>query len=203
MQLNEVLTPYKEFWEPLKVFCDQLGLEFLTTPMSKVAAEKVNILVDRWKVGSADITDFELLTYLKSTSKPIILSTGMSTDEQVDKAVEFLGKQIQLINYCVSIYPCPVHKINLGRIKELQERYKLPVGFSDHSLSVEVPALAVRMGAVAVEKHFTLDRNDYGPDHKVSLLPSEFKQMVESCKLAETEGESFEEEKNYWKNFRK
>jgi len=171
--------------------------------MSKQAAIKVGNFVSKWKVGSADIVDFELLEYLKSTGKPIIISTGMSTKEQIERAVYFLGNQIQIIMYCISIYPTPIYKINLTNLVKLSGRYKIPVGFSDHSLSVEVPALAVRMGAVAIEKHFTLDRNNWGPDHKVSLLPEEFKQMVNLCKLAETEDESFEEEKEHWRNFRK
>jgi N,N'-diacetyllegionaminate synthase len=200
--INEESTPM-EFWNQIKAFCDSLDIKFLTTPMSKMAAEKVNNLVGRWKVSSADIVDFELLEYLKNTGKPIILSTGMSTPEQVDKAVVFLGDQIDFINYCVSIYPCPVNKINLANLILLSSKYGIPVGFSDHSLSVEVPALAIRMGAVAIEKHFTFDRNDYGPDHKVSLLPEEFKQMVELCKAAENSGESFEQEKEFWNNFRK
>jgi sialic acid synthase SpsE len=198
---NEDLTPFL-FWEELKEYCDYLNIKFLITPMSELAARKVDPLVGRWKVGSADITDFDLLGFLKETGKPIIVSTGMSTLEEIDKVVEFLGSQIQYLNYCVSIYPCPVYKIDLGKVISLKQKYKLPVGFSDHSLSVEIPALAVRVGAEAIEKHFTLDRNGFGPDHKVSLLPEEFKKMVELCRLAEKDGESFEEEKLYWKNFR-
>lgn len=201
IKFNEENTPI-EFWKNIKKACYLEGIEFLTTPMSKMAAEKVNPLVKRWKVSSADITDFDLLEYLKSTGKPIILSTGMSTEQEIDKAVNFLGDQIQFINYCVSIYPCPVHKINLTNLIKLSSKYELPTGFSDHSLSIEAPALAVRMGTVAVEKHFTIDRNAFGPDHKVSLLPEEFKQMVGLCKLAEKEGESFDEEKLNWLNFR-
>lgn len=200
--INEELTSIK-FWEAIKDYCDSIDIEFMTTPMSKMAAMKVNDLVKRWKVSSADIVDFELLEYLKSTGKLIILSTGMSTDEQIEKAVKFLGDQIQYINYCISLYPCPVYKIDLSNLLLLAAKYLKGVGFSDHSLSIEVPSLAVRMGAIAVEKHFTLDRNAYGPDHKVSLLPEEFKQMVELCKHAETEGESFEQEKQLWSKFRK
>jgi len=201
IRINEEATPV-EFWQRLKGFCDWQGVEMLVTPMSKMAAQKVNDLVNRWKVSSADIVDMELLEYLKSTKKPIILSVGMSTQQQVYAAVKFLKKQIQFINYCVSLYPTPIYKIDLSNILKLKEKYGLPVGFSDHSLSIEVPALAVRMGACAVEKHFTLDRNAFGPDHKISLLPDEFKKMVELCKLAETEGESFESEKEQWKTFR-
>lgn len=200
---NEKATPYIDFWQPLKEYHDELGVEFLCTPMSKMAAEKINPLVKRWKIGSADIVDFDLLKYVKETQKPIIISTGMSTKEQINKAVEFLGDSLQAIDYCISIYPCPIHKINLNKIKEFEREYFKPIGFSDHSLSVEAPTLAVKCGAVLVEKHFTLDRNAFGPDHKASLLPDEFKQMVDSIRLAEREGDSFEEEKLYWNNFRK
>lgn len=200
--MNEKLTPI-DFWIELKAFCSQIGIEFLTTPMSKMAAEKVNHLVKRWKVSSADIVDFELLSYLQSTGKPIIISCGMSTPEEIDKAYGFLGDQIQYMNYCVSLYPCPVYKINFNEIEKLRSFYGKPIGFSDHSLSIEAPALAVRMGCVAVEKHFTTDRNLFGPDHKVSLLPEEFKKMAELCRLAEKEGDTLPEEKVHWERFRK
>ncbi len=201
IKFNESVTPIS-FWEELKRECDKVGIEFLVTSMSKMAAEKVNHLVKRWKVSSADIVDMDLLKYLKETKKSIILSTGMSTEEQINGAIDFLGDQIEFINYCVSIYPCPIYKVNLTNLIRLSGKYEIPVGFSDHSLSVEIPALAVRMGAYAIEKHFTLDRNAFGPDHKVSLLPNEFKEMVDLCKKAKEEGESFEEEKELWHTFR-
>lgn len=202
IEMNERLTPFW-FWKELKDYCDYLGIEFLITPMSKMAAEKVDELVYWWKVSSADIVDFELLEFLKNTGgKPIILSTGMSTGQQIEKAVKFLGKQIEYLNYCVSLYPCPIYKIDFRKMLALNKKYNLPIGFSDHSLSIETPALAVRMGAVAIEKHLTLDRSAFGPDHKASLLPGEFKKMVELCRLAEKDGESFEEEKLNWERFR-
>jgi sialic acid synthase SpsE len=202
IKFNEIITPYFEFWKPLKEYCDELGIEFLITSMSKSAAIKINDFVNRWKVSSADIVDMDLLEYLKSTGKPIILSTGMSTKEQIDKAVAFLGDQIQYINYCVSLYPCPIYKIDFEKMVLMKSMYGDKIGFSDHSLNVEIPALAIRAGAKIVEKHFTLDRNAFGPDHKCSLLPDEFKQMVDLCRLAETDGESFEEEKKLWTSFR-
>lgn len=201
IKFNESITPIT-FWKEIKRECDFQGIEFMTTPMSKKAAEKVNPLVKRWKVGSADIVDYELLEYLKETGKPIIISVGMSTQEQIEQVINFLGNQIEFINYCVSIYPCPIYKIDLTNIIRLSGRYEYPVGLSDHSLSIEVPVLASRMGVYAIEKHFTLDRNAYGPDHKVSLLPEEFKQMVDDCNLAITDGNSFEQEKEHWKKFR-
>jgi sialic acid synthase SpsE len=202
IEKNEKLTPI-EFWNEIKLYCDYLGIEFMTTPMSKMAAEKIDELVKRWKVSSADIVDFDLLEYLKSTGKPIILSTGMSTEDEIERVVNFLGNQIEFINYCISIYPCPVYKIDLQQIPYLRCKYQLPVGLSDHSLSIEAPVLAVKMGAIAIEKHFTLDRNAFGPDHKVSLLPDEFKKMVDLCRLAEKDKGSFEEEKKLWVSFRK
>ncbi len=201
IKFNESITPIT-FWEELKRTCDREGVEFMTTPMSKMAALKINTLVKRWKISSADITDMDLLTLIKFTQKPVILSTGASTEGQIDKAVKFLGNQIEFINYCISIYPCPIYKINLTNLIKLSSKYELPVGFSDHSLSIEAPALAVRMGAGAIEKHLTLSRDSYGPDHKVSLLPDEFKKMADLCRLAEKDGESFEEEKKLWQNFR-
>jgi len=197
---NEQATPYNEFWKPLKEYCDAMGIEFMTTPMSTLAAKKVNDLVKRWKVGSADIVDMELLQYIKNTGKPVIISVGMSTAEQIQKAVEFLGSQIEILNYCVSIYPCPVYAVNLSMIQRLKE-YQKPVGWSDHTLSVEIPALAVKMGAIGIEKHLTLDRNAFGPDHKVSLLPDEFKRMVELVRLAEQETDEMPG-KELWNNFR-
>lgn len=202
IQRNERATPFEEFFVPIQKFCEDIGIEFLCTPMSRLAAEKINPLVKRWKVGSADINDVQLLDYIKSTGKPVILSTGMSTIEQIDWAVDCLGEQIEFINYCVSLYPCPIWKIDLRRIVDLRNEYEFLVGLSDHSLSIEVPALAVRMGAVAVEKHFTFDRNAWGPDHKASLLPNEFKEMAELCERAELDGESFEQEKKHWDKFR-
>jgi N,N'-diacetyllegionaminate synthase len=201
IKYNENITPLI-FWEEIKKECDRQGIEFMTTPMSKLAAEKVNHLVKRWKVSSADIVDYDLLEYLKSTKKPTIISTGMSNSEQVNKAITFLGDQIEFINYCVSLYPCPIYKIDLEQLVFFKTMYGDMIGFSDHSLSIEVPVLATRMGVKAIEKHFTLDRNAYGPDHKVSLLPEEFKQMVDLCNLALNEGESFQEEKKYWDKFR-
>ncbi len=197
---NEAITT-DEFLKEIFDYANSLDIEMFGTGMSTLAAKKLNPFVRRHKISSADIVDIELLKYLKSTKKPIILSTGMSTAKQINKAVEFLGEQIDFINYCVSLYPCPIYKIDFEKMVLMKYMYER-VGFSDHSLSIDAPVLAVRMGAVAIEKHFTLNRNDFGPDHKVSLLPDEFKRMVELCKLAETDGESFEEEKQFWSKFR-
>ena len=207
---NERATPI-EFWEIISKFTKENGLNFLTTPMSKMAAEKVNHLVDEWKIGSADIVDKDLLEYIASTNKPIIISSGMSTLQQVLDAVYYLdGKGCSVsILHCVSIYPCPLNKLNLNTITYLKRI--LPhhrIGFSDHSLSSFAPAMAVAMGAEIIEKHFTFDRKAFGPDHKASLLPREFKGMVQNIHMVtEMLGAEdkllLDEEVEYWEKFRK
>lgn len=207
---NEKGTPYKEFWIPLKKYHDKLGVQFLCTPMSKMAAEKVNDLVDEWKVGSADLTDFGMLSYIAGTKKPVILSTGMSDIPQIKQAIDILtshGSKITLV-HCISIYPCPEDKLNLNTIRFFKHGFpKYKVGFSDHSLSTWSPAIAVAMQVKIIEKHFTLSRDAYGPDHKTSLLPEEFKEMVSNIRRVETmlgteDKILLEEEQEYWKNFR-
>lgn len=207
---NEIITPFEGFWKPLKGYCDKLGILFMTTPMSKMAAEKVNDLVEVWKIGSGDIVDFELLEYVKSTDKPVIISTGMSTEEQISTAVKFLEERDLAIMHCVSIYPCPLNKLNLNTISYFKTKYDLPVGFSDHSLSTKIALNALEQGATIIEKHFTDNRKAYGPDHKCSLYPDEFAEMVKNTEdyIINTYGYGTygvvlnDEEKEHWRDFR-
>ncbi len=186
---NTLATPVKEFWKPLKKYCDELGIIFFATPMSRGAARILHEEVGQplWKVGSADVLDFVLLDYITSTGIPIIFSAGMSSEEEIDKTLSFLYARTDqiILMHCVSIYPCPREKLNLGTIKYFQDKYKLPIGFSSHSVEWESSVAAVNIGAVVIEKHFTFDRNLWGSDHKVSLLPDEFKAMVDSLKRGE------------------
>lgn len=184
---NTKATP-DEFWRELKKFCDEQGIIFFSTPMSRKSAELLESLgVELWKVGSGDILDFVTLDYIAQTKKPIIISSGMSTLEELDKAVKFLqGRGAEVaVTHCVSKYPCPPEELNLGTIEFLHERYGIPVGFSDHSLGDDSAVAAAGMGAAIIEKHFSLDRNLFGADHKVSMLPEEFKQMVEKIRSGE------------------
>lgn len=187
---NTEATPLDGFWKPLKKACDELDIFFFTTPMSRGAAMKVTELDPSiWKVGSGDILDFVLLDYLKQTGRPIILSTGMSTLEEVDLAVEFLKEKTDklVLLHCVSRYPCPVEDLNINTMLMLKERYNIPAGFSDHSLSIDTSILAVALGAAVIEKHFSFDRGSWGSDHKVSLLPDEFKKMVAAIRVLESD----------------
>lgn len=189
IKLNEDVTPLEEFWIPLKKYCDEIGILFMTSPMSIKAAEKINDLVTVWKVGSGDTDNGELLEYMISTKKPIILSTGMSSKEEVDRAYQQLadaGADFALLQ-CTSLYPCPVNRLNLSVIKSYCIWYDCPIGFSDHSQSVTVPVLAVRAGARIIEKHLTIDKTSIGPDHRCSLDVKEFRTMVSNVRQAEEE----------------
>ena len=208
---NERLTPFNEFWKPLKEYCDEIGIEFLSTGMSLLAAKKVEPLIQRWKIGSGNLHDLELLEYVARSDKPIILSSGMSLLKELDHAVSLI-RQFNTnltILQCTSEYPCPEDKVNLNVMKEYEWRYQTKdIGFSDHTLSLTIPAIAVAMEAKVIEKHFTLDRNAFGPDHKASLLPEEFKEMVENIRWTEMimgskEKKITEEELRFRKIFRK
>lgn len=178
---NTRSTPMKEFWKPLKEACDEIGITFFSTPMSRASAHKLDELhVPFWKVGSGDILDFVMLDHLRKSGKPIIMSTGMSTLEEIDRAVNFLKEKTDqiIILHCVSRYPCPPEDLHLKTISFLRERYGLPTGFSDHSIGTESAIAAAALGAVVIEKHFSFDRNFWGSDHKVSLLPEELRELM-------------------------
>jgi sialic acid synthase SpsE len=179
---NSLATSIDGFWRPLKEYCESKGVIFFSTPMSRGAAMILDELgVNLWKVGSGDILDFVMLDYLRRSGKPIIISSGMSTLEETEKALNFLrakNERVALL-HCVSKYPCPPEDLNLSTVEFYRERFNLPIGFSDHSLSTDTSVLAVAMGAKIIEKHFSLSRTLWGSDHKVSLLPEEMKDMVE------------------------
>ncbi|MBI2639302.1 MAG: N-acetylneuraminate synthase family protein [Candidatus Sungbacteria bacterium] len=185
---NTNATPLNEFWRPLKVYCDELGIIFHSTPMSRGAAKKLNELgVELWKVGSGDLLDFVILDYLASTKKPVIISSGMSTIEELDKTIDFLKQrdaQVVLL-HCVSKYPCPPGHLNLGTIDFLKKRYNIPVGFSDHSVGVDSAFAAVALGAKVIEKHFSFSRDLWGADHKVSMTPDELRSLVSGIRELE------------------
>lgn len=178
---NTIATPFW-FWQELKRYCEDLGILFFATPMSRGAARILEKLgVSLWKVGGGDVMDFILLDYLAKTQKPIILSSGMSTLEDVDMAMDFLKKRNceVILLHCVSKYPSLPSDLNLNTIPFLQKRYNCLIGFSDHSLGWDSAVMAVSLGACVIEKHFSKDRGLWGSDHQVSMLPWEMKKMNE------------------------
>ncbi len=182
---NTKATPLAEFWKPLKAYCDEKGIIFMSTPMSRGAVKKLDeVGVNVWKVGSGDILDFVCLDYLRDSGKPIILSSGMSTLEEVKKAVDFIREKNERVAllHCVSKYPCPPEELRLGTINFFQETFDMPIGFSDHSVGIEPDLVAAAMGATILEKHFSLSRDLYGADHKVSMTPEELASLTAGVK---------------------
>ena len=178
---NTNATPLEEFWRPLKKYCDEIGIIFHSTPMSRGAAKKLQQLdVPFWKVGSGDILDFVLLDYIAKTGKPIIISSGMSAIEELDLTMDFLKRRNAevILLHCVSKYPCPPEELRLGTIDFLRIRYGVTIGFSDHSIGIDSALAAAALGARVIEKHFSLSRDLWGADHKVSMTPEEMKQLT-------------------------
>jgi len=186
---NTRATPLNEFWRPLKEYCDEKGIIFFSTPMSRKAAQKLEILdVPFWKIGSGDVQDYAMLDVIIKSGKPIIISTGMVGHKELGEVIQYIrGKGLPLaVLYCISQYPAPAHHFNLSSIEYLKEKYPdVTVGFSDHSLGDEITLAAVKVGAQIIEKHFSLSRDLWGSDHKVSMMPNEFKKMVASIKSGE------------------
>lgn len=178
---------YEDF-EELKEYCDKKEIVFLSTPHSSDAIDFLEPLVPVYKVGSGDLTNLPFLRELAKKRKPIILSTGMATLDEIEEAVETVKRngcgEIVLLQ-CVTSYPARIEDVNLRAIQTLKQAFKLPVGFSDHTLSTIIPAVATAMGACIIEKHFTLDKNLPGPDHKASLEPKELKEMIRNIREVE------------------
>jgi N,N'-diacetyllegionaminate synthase len=180
---NMNATPLEEFWKPLKEYCDKQGIIFFSTPMSRKAAYKLQGLdVPLWKVGSGDVQDYVTMDYLIETGKPIIISSGMVSLDELHEIVEHVtergGKLIVL--YCISQYPAPKEYFNLATIEHLTEKHpNVVIGFSDHSIGHDVAFAAIKLGARVIEKHFSFSRDLWGSDHKASITPDEFKEMIE------------------------
>ena len=166
-------------------YCRELGMMPLCTPWDIESLRKLEDYgMKGYKVASADFTNYELLEALVQTGKPLIISTGMSTELECIQTVEFLNKRTSnfLLLHCNSTYPTPFKDVNLKYLKTLRRISKSPVGYSGHERGTSVAIAAAALGAVVIEKHFTFDKDQEGNDHKVSLLPYEFKQMVQGIK---------------------
>lgn len=143
-----------------------------------------------WKVPSGEITNFPYLRAIGRTKKPVILSTGMANLEEIEQAIGVLTRfgtprNAVTLLHCTTEYPAPKDEINLSAMQTMRNKFSLPVGYSDHTQGLEIPVAAVALGAVVIEKHFTLDRSMVGPDHAASLEPHELKQMVDQIRNVE------------------
>ena len=188
---NERATPVEGFWKPLKAYCDDIGIIFFSTPMSRGAAIKLQALdVPFWKVASSDILDFVMLDFMALTGKTIMIPSGMSTIEELDCCLDFLRRRNApfIVMHAISRYPYPAEDSNLLTIRFFQKRYPgVLIGFSQNSPWVDPAVAATWLGARVVEQHLTLDRADWGPDHKVSMTPEEFTVMATRIRMAEKE----------------
>lgn len=162
------------------------GLDWFASPWDVPSVEFLEDLnVVCHKVASASITDLDLLNALAETKKPIILSTGMSTIEEIDRAVGFFDSSKLILMHATSTYPLPPAEANLRAIATLRERYGVPVGYSGHEKGLQISIAAVALGAVAVERHITMDRSMWGSDHAASLEPQGFKSLARDIRIIE------------------
>ncbi|GAT73741.1 N-acetylneuraminate synthase family protein [Microbacterium hydrocarbonoxydans] len=164
-----------------------LGLDWFASPWDVPSVEFLEDLnVVAHKVASASLTDTELLLALRETGKPIILSTGMSTSEQIDRALDTLGTDRVVLLHATSTYPLEPEEANLRVIATLRDRYPgIPVGYSGHERGLQISLAAVALGAVAVERHITLDRTMWGSDHAASLEPAGLEHLVRDIRVIE------------------
>ena len=178
--LSKLLLPFEDY-RVLADYCREVGIKFLSTPFDVESIDFLDPLLDIWKVPSGEITNYPYLVKIAKTGKDIILSTGMCVMTEVEEAVKVLrdnGAGKITILHCTTNYPTPMEDVNLKAMLTLKERFGCDVGYSDHTRGIEVPIAAAALGATVLEKHFTLDRNMEGPDHKASLEPDELRDMV-------------------------
>ena len=185
---GEAFTPW-EWHAELQQKALSLGLEFFSSPFDPSAVDFLERLnVPAYKIASPELVDIPLIQKAASTRKPLIMSTGMATSEEIDEALEAAqdaGAQEIALLKCTSAYPSPPGEMNLALIPALAERFGVPVGLSDHSVGIAVPIAAVALGACIIEKHLTLSRAMKGPDSEFSLEPQEFEAMVRAVRTTE------------------
>ncbi|MHC4173288.1 MAG: N-acetylneuraminate synthase [Planctomycetota bacterium] len=184
--LRKLALSFDDFIQ-LKNYCDKVGIKFLSTPFDMESVDFIDRLVEIYKLSSGEITNTPFLAYVAQKAKPIILSTGMSTLDEVEQAISVICEHQPPLTthfppltllHCTTSYPCAFEDVNLTAMLTMKSALKLPIGYSDHTLAIEVAVAAVALGARVIEKHLTLARAMEGPDHKASLEPMELKQMV-------------------------
>ena len=191
-EINEIFEylsmPYEMISE-LSQICNDEKIIFMSTPFSVEDAKQIDPFVSLHKIASFEINHVRLIEFLSKTEKPILISTGASTFDEIDFAVNLIknnkNNEIGLLQ-CTSKYPTPIESLNLSTIPKMKERYNIPIGFSDHSVEPLIgPLTAVGLGATIIEKHFTLNKNLPGPDHSFAITPQELELMVKSIRQAD------------------
>lgn len=185
---SDAYTPWD--WQPkLQKVAQDLGMDFFSTPFDPTAVEFLEKMhVPAYKIASFEVTDIPLIQKIAATGKPVIMSTGMANIAEITEAVDAVrstgNTQLALLK-CTSAYPSPPESMNLETIRDMQKRFNVPVGLSDHTLGIVVPVAAVALGACIVEKHFCISHSEPGPDSAFSLEPQEFRAMVDAIRVAE------------------
>lgn len=185
--LRKLLLSYEDFIE-LEQYCKDVDICFLSTPFDIESIFFLEPMQDMWKVPSGEITNYPYLVEIAKTKKKVILSTGMAEMYEIAEAIKVLeehGTDDITILHCTTEYPAPIQDVNLNVMKTLKDTFGYPVGYSDHTQGIEIGLAAAALGATVIEKHFTLDRNLPGPDHKASLEPDELKAMVDGIRKIE------------------
>ena len=179
--LKKLELSYEDF-KKIKEYCDSIGIIFASTADESESLDfLVSLGIPFIKIGSGEISNIPYLRYMGTKHIPVVLSTGMSSLADIDLSINALregGATDITLLHCTTSYPCDYKDVNLNAMRTLGEAFKLPIGYSDHTLGNIVSVSAVALGARVIEKHFTLDKNMEGPDHKASSNPEEFKQLV-------------------------
>lgn len=186
--LKKLELSFEEFLA-LKDYCDRVGICFLSTPFDFDSIDFLNSIdMPFWKIPSGEVNNYPYLVALAKTRKPVVMSTGMCDLSEIQEAINVLQEngtdEIKLL-HCNTEYPTPFEDVNLRAMQTMAAAFGLEVGYSDHTNGIEVPIAAAALGATVIEKHFTLDRNMEGPDHKASLEPDELAKMVSSIRNIE------------------
>ena len=180
-------TPF-EWQKELFEYANSIGITMISTPFDQSAVDLLESLsCPFYKVASFELTDLPLIKYIAQTKKPIILSTGMANEKEIKEAIDIItqyGSGDFILLHCVSGYPTPVEEINLDTITLLKKKFKCEIGLSDHTLGNTSAILSIALGAKVIEKHFTFDRSEGGPDAEFSMEPHELKDLSENISLA-------------------
>lgn len=189
LEMLQKLALAQEDFKELKEYCKKQNIGFISTPFDLESIDFLNTLdMDFWKIPSGEITNLPYLEAIGKTRKKVVLSTGMCEMNEIQAAIAVLeknGTKDIVILHCNTEYPTPFSDVNLLAMEQMKAILKKPIGYSDHTLGIEVPIAAVALGAIVIEKHFTLDKTMEGPDHKASLEPDELKAMVQAVRNIE------------------
>lgn len=189
LEMLQKLTLTNDNFIELKKYCDAIGIGFISTPFDLDSIRFLETFnMDFWKVPSGEVTNLPYLEAIAKTGRKVVMSTGMCNIEEIKAAIDVLEKngtkEVEIL-HCNTQYPTPFEDVNLSAMLTIKKEVGKTVGYSDHTLGIEVPIAAVAMGAKIIEKHFTLDKNMEGPDHRASLNPVELKQMVSAIRNIE------------------